>query len=119
MLQNPLVFSDLLGLEVLYCAGKIDTYHHIWLCAQDECAGFYPSSPAGILIGGGEVLPDPYIPEGCSEAPKPKGCDAEKFEVCVAEENKPGNKHYYSLLFYSCGNWAGDVIYKCAQKACE
>jgi len=118
-LDNPISLIDPIGLAVYYCSGKLREYYHAWVCADQKCAGLNPLD----LWGRGIVLPENFNKDYCDEIKLPsRCCDQDKFEKCVnneigqALENK---NHRYYFPFYTCLNWASDVIFKCLGQACK
>ena len=73
--------------------------------------------------GKGFVVPEKFNQVDCDEIKLPtRCCDQGKFEKCVKNEIDIGilseDLPYY-LPFYTCLNWASDVILKCIGKACK
>ena len=116
-LVNPLNYADPSGLDVYFCS--VPGQPHFYACVDRRCAGLYPKTHWEMFGGRGEVRPDPFRDDKCQKRPVPSNCDAAEFDKCVAEKNRPGASHWYSLPVYNCSSWANDVLYSCMQRACS
>ena len=121
VVNNPTSLIDQNGLAAYYCLGQPRDYYHAYICVNNKCAGLMPLD----LWGKGVILPEKFNKADCDEIKFPnwnKCCDQGKFEKCVENEIDAAlqsRDHYYYFPFYTCLNWASDVIFKCFGKACK
>jgi len=140
---NPLKWTDQRGLDhpgmgpyspndppqdTFLCSGVLETYPHMWLCAEGSCSGYYGdiygnSAALNVLAQittgtTGSWQKNPYKPDLCKKLELPKYCDAQKYSKCISEATKEGGAGWYHAAFSNCAVKSKNIIEQCSVSAC-
>ena len=115
--------------DAFLCSGVLDTYPHMWLCANGSCSGYYGdiygssaalNIVAQVTLGTtGSWRKNPYKPNLCRKVSVPQSCDRQKFNKCISDATGDGAKGYYHAALSNCGVKSIEVIKMCSWNACS